>query len=58
MILDQQPLPDRGNHIGFLGIALKTDLEMSGGNTSRAAATIAKVQQSKHVAKRALTWNP
>lgn len=47
MILDQQPLEDRGNHIGFLGIALKTDLEMSGGTPAERAALIAKVESIK-----------
>jgi phospholipase C len=47
MILDQQPLPDRGNHTGFLGIALKTDSEMSGGTPAERAALIAKVRSIK-----------
>jgi phospholipase C len=47
MIRDQQPLEDRGNHIGFLGIALKTDLEMSRGTPAERAALMAKAQSIK-----------
>jgi len=35
LILDQQPLPDHDNLIGFLGIAAKTDRELSGGPAGR-----------------------
>ena len=41
-MLDAEPLPDRGNHIGFLAVAVKTDLELSGGNHLDRAAILAK----------------
>jgi phospholipase C len=44
MILDRQPLEPRGNHIGFLGIAMKTEHEMSGGTLPERVALMAKVQ--------------
>jgi len=47
MILDQQPLPERGNHIGFLGIAMKTDAEMSGATPAAPTAFLAKAQSIK-----------
>ena len=46
-LLDRQPLPDRRNHMGFLGIAFKTDLEMSDGTPAERRALIAKVQAIK-----------
>jgi phospholipase C len=47
LILDQQPLPERDNLIGFLGIAAKTDRELSGGTLIERAAIHAKVQSIK-----------
>lgn len=47
MIDDQQPLPERGNLIGFLAIMAKTDLEMSGGTPAERAAIQARVQAIK-----------
>ncbi len=46
-LLDQLPLGDSGNHIGFLGIAVKTDLELSGKTPAERAAIIAKAQAIK-----------
>ena len=43
MILDQKPLEPRGNHYGFLHVAMKTDLELSGNTPAERAAIIAKV---------------
>lgn len=40
-----QPLPDEGNIQGFLGVALKTDVELSGDDKAAAAAKMEKVQQ-------------
>lgn len=42
MILDQQPLPPRGNHLGFLAVAIATDREMSAGTPADHAAITAK----------------
>jgi len=47
LILDQQPLPDHDNLIGFLGIAAKTDRELSGGPLAERAAIHANVQSIK-----------
>jgi phospholipase C len=47
MIIDQQPLPPSGNQIGFLAIAVKTDIEMSGGTPAERAAILAKAQSIK-----------
>ena len=44
---DQEPLEPRGNHWGFLHVAMKTDLEMSGGTPAERAAIIAKVKAIK-----------
>jgi phospholipase C len=46
-ILDQQPLPDHDNLMGFLGIAAKTDRELSGGTLLERAAIHAKLQSLK-----------
>ena len=43
-ILDQQPLPDQGNLIGFLAIAAKAEQEMSAGMPADRAAVLANVQ--------------
>jgi phospholipase C len=43
--LAAQPLPDEGNIQGFLGVALKTDVELSGDDKAAAAAKMEKVQQ-------------
>ena len=43
-ILDQQPLPERDNLIGFLGIAAKTDRELSANTLADRAAVHAKLQ--------------
>lgn len=40
-----QPLPESGNLQGFLGVALKTDVELSGADPAQAAAKVEKVQQ-------------
>src|SRR5262249_48965495 len=37
-VLDQEPLEPRGNHYGFLHVAMKTDLELSGGTPAERAA--------------------
>ena len=42
-----EPLEPRGNHWGFLHVAMKTDLEMSGGTPAEHAAIIAKVKAIK-----------
>ena len=42
--LDRQPLPDSGNVLGFLGIMLKTDIELSEGNEAETAAKIERVK--------------
>jgi phospholipase C len=47
LILDQQPLPERGNLGGFLAIMSKTEFEMSGGTEAERAAIKAKVQAIK-----------
>lgn len=47
IIDDQQPLPERGNLIGFLAIMAKTDLEMPGGTPAEGAAIQARVQAIK-----------
>jgi phospholipase C len=44
MILDQQPLPERDNLIGFLGIVAKTDRELAGDTLLDRVAAHAKVQ--------------
>jgi phospholipase C len=44
---DQEPLEPRGNHYGFLHVAMKTDLEMSGNTPAERAAIMAKVQSIK-----------
>ena len=44
---DQEPLEPRGNHWGFLHVAMKTDLKMSGGTPAERAAIIAKVKAIK-----------
>lgn len=46
-ILDQQPLPERDNLIGFLGIAAKTDRELEGNTLTARAAVHAKLQSLK-----------
>jgi phospholipase C len=43
--LGEQPLPESGNVHGFLGIVLKTDIELSDGNSAETAAKIARVKQ-------------
>jgi phospholipase C len=40
-----RPLPDSGNLPGFLGIMLKTDIELSGGDQAEAAAKAERVSQ-------------
>ncbi len=45
--LDQQPLPDSGNVLGFLGITLKTDIELSEGDEAETAAKIQRVKRIK-----------
>jgi phospholipase C len=40
-----QPVPEEGNIQGFLGVALKTDVEISGDDRAQAAAKMEKVQQ-------------
>jgi phospholipase C len=42
MIIDQRPLPETGNLPGFLGIMLKTELELSAGTPAERAAIIAR----------------
>jgi hypothetical protein len=49
LLMDQQPLPPKGNHMGFLAIAAATDHEMSGGTPAEHAAITAKVQSIKTV---------
>ena len=44
MILDQQPLPERDNLIGFLGIVAKTDRELAGDTLLDRVAVHARVQ--------------
>ncbi len=39
-----EPIPQTGNFPGFLGVALKTELEMARGNTTEQAAIIARFQ--------------
>jgi len=46
-ILDLKPLPERDNLIGFLGIAAKTDRELSTGTPIERAAIHAKLQSIK-----------
>ena len=41
----QAPISDEGNVQGFLGVALKTDVELSGDDKAAAAAKAEKVQQ-------------
>jgi phospholipase C len=48
-ILDQQPLPPKGNHMGFLAIAAATDHELSGGTPAEHAAITAKVRSIKTI---------
>lgn len=43
-LADPTPLPDKGNAIGFLGIAAKTDIELQGGTEAARAAVLARVQ--------------
>jgi phospholipase C len=45
--IDQEPLPEKGNMIGFLGVALKTDLELSSGSATDKAAIMANVNAIK-----------
>lgn len=45
--LDQQPLPDSGNLLGFLGIVLKTDIELSEADEAETAAKIERVKRIK-----------
>ena len=40
-------MPQSGNAIGFLGIMLKTDLELSEGNEAEQAAKVERVKQIK-----------
>lgn len=47
LVLDQRPLPEKGNIHGFLGIMLKTELELSAGTPVERAAIIAKFQTIK-----------
>jgi phospholipase C len=42
--IDSQPLPESGNLIGFLHIALKTEIELSDGSDASKAAIIAKFE--------------
>lgn len=41
---DDEPLPEKGNLIGFLRIALKTDVELSDGSAASEAAILARFQ--------------
>jgi phospholipase C len=43
--LDREPLPESGNVIGFLGIMLKTDIELSEGNEAETAAKVKRVKR-------------
>lgn len=45
--LDAQPLPAKGNTIGFLRIALKEDLELAAGNPAEQAAIMATYKAIK-----------
>ena len=47
MVLDRQPLPERGNLPSFLGIMLKTELELSGGTPAERAVIIARFETIK-----------
>jgi phospholipase C len=49
LLLDQQPLPRKGNHMGFLAIAAATDHELSGGTPAEHAAITAKVRSIKTI---------
>ena len=49
LLLDQQPLPPKGNHMGFLAIAAATDHELSGGTPAEHAAITAKVRSIKTI---------
>lgn len=49
LLLDQQPLPPKGNHMGFLAIAAATDHEMSGGTPAEHAAITAKARSIKTI---------
>ncbi len=44
---EAMPLTDRGNSIGFLGIAVKTDIELSAGTPADKAAILARVKAIK-----------
>jgi phospholipase C len=45
--ISRQPLPESGSVQGFLGIVLKTDVELSEGNQAEAAAKIERANQIK-----------
>lgn len=46
-VIDQQPIPERGNLPGVLSLMLKTEIEMSSRNPAVVAAMVAKVKALK-----------
>ena len=47
--MGDQPLPSEGNLIGFLGVVLKTDLELSDGSEAQKAAMIERFKGIKTI---------
>ncbi len=47
MVREQQPIPERGNLHGFIGVAAKAELEMSLGTPAEREAIVAKVNALK-----------